>query len=109
MFARARRPNPAIAQASAALPPSVVRPLGFEPRTCGLRGEEKLSRWCCVVPLTWFFVRTGVHLVRPNPVYWHQFSTEFSTKEPADSKDFNPLLSRLADLRTLESGSAHQR
>ena len=64
--------------------PSVVRPLGFEPRTCGLRGEEKLSRRCCVIPLTWFFVRTGVHLVRSNPVYWHQFATEFSTKHASD-------------------------
>ena len=44
--------------------PCMVRPLGFEPRTCGLRGENILSRRCCLFCVTWGFVHGCVHLVR---------------------------------------------
>ena len=58
----------------------VVRPLGFEPRTCGLRGQQKLSRLSQTVSLTCGFSNRSVQPARQIPVCSSPFGAELGAK-----------------------------
>ena len=68
-----------------------MRPLGFEPRTCGLRVPQRLVQLVLVCPLTWSFVRQTVHRVVLSPVYYEQLGTKLGTKIRA-RLDVSPMI-----------------